>query len=123
VGALAILVRRGVALPRAQRLEAVGDAEVGAGGACAPEGTEALRAVDLEPALAAEMSLLDEEGRRLQLEASRMAQESRQEYEAWFEAGLLLRRASDRLAKIVRRLHDNGRTAGLSDVRSPIGAV
>ena len=52
-----------------------------------------------------------------------MAQESRQEYEAWFEAGLLLRRASDRLAKIVQRLHDNGRTAGFSDVRSPIGAV
>ena len=110
-------------MPRAQSLEAVGDAEVGAEGACVPEGTVALRAVELEPALAAEMSRLDEEGRRLQLEASRMAQESRPEYEAWFEAGLLLRRASDRLAKIVRRLHDNGRTAGLSDVRSPIGAV
>jgi len=107
----------------AQSLEAISDAQVEAGGACVLEGTEALRVLDLEPALAAEMSRLDEEGRRLQLEASRMAQESRPEYEAWFEAGLLLRRASDRLAKIVWRLHGTGRTAGLSDVRSPIGVI
>ena len=110
-------------MPRAQSLEAADDAEVRAVGASAPEGTEALRPVDLEPALAAEMSRMDEEGRRLQLEASRMALESRAEYEAWFEAGLLLRRASDRLAKIVRRLRNNGRAAALSDVRSPIRAV
>ena len=117
------MVRRGVALPRAQSVEAIDDAEVEAGWTCLLEGTEPLRVLDLEPALSAEMSRLDEEGRRLQLEASRMAQESRPEYEAWFEAGLLLRRASDRLARVVRRLHDNGRPAGLPDVRSPIGAV
>jgi len=109
-------------LSRVHSLEAPDDAEVRALGACA-SGMDAVGAGDLHPALAAEMSRLEEEGRRLQLEASRMALESRPEYEAWFEAGLLLRRASARLAKIVRRLHDNGRTPGLSDVRSPIGAV
>jgi hypothetical protein len=83
----------------------------------AAENAGAVSEADLEPVIEAEMCRLDEEGRRLQAEASRMALDSRPEYEAWFEAGLLLRRASDRLAKIVRRLQDDDR---LSDVRSPV---
>ena len=113
----------GDALPRTHSLWVAGEGEDTILAVRVSEDVEVLKATDLEPALAAEMSRLDEEGRRLQLEASRLALESRPEYEAWFEAGLLLRRASDRLAKIVRRLRDNGRTAGLSDIRSPLGAV
>ena len=55
------------------------------------------------PALVLEICWLSEQGLSLQVQASRLAQESRPEYEAWFEAGLILRRASERLAKIVQR--------------------
>jgi len=55
------------------------------------------------PALVSEICWLSEQGLSLQVQASRLAQESRPEYEAWFEAGLILRRASERLAKIVQR--------------------
>jgi hypothetical protein len=52
--------------------------------------------------LVAEIYRLGEEGLRLQVEASRMAREVRPEFEAWFEAGLMLRRTSERLTQIVR---------------------
>ena len=54
------------------------------------------------PALVAEICWLGEQGLSLQVQASRLARESRPEHEAWFEAGLILRRASERLAAIVR---------------------
>ena len=59
---------------------------------------------DLGAVLADEIGRLDEEGRRLQVLASRMARDTRPEFKAWFEAGLLLRRAGERLAEITRRL-------------------
>ena len=65
----------------------------------------AVRAEDLGAALADEIGRLDEEGRRLQVLASRMAQDTRPKFEAWFEAGLLLRRASTRLDEVVRRFY------------------
>jgi hypothetical protein len=52
--------------------------------------------------LVAEVYRLGEEGLRLQVEASRMARESRPAFEAWFEAGLMLRRTSERLTQILR---------------------
>ncbi len=64
----------------------------------------AVSAADLAGALADEIGRLDEEGRRLQVVASHMARDTRPEFEAWFEAGLLLRRASERLAEIAQRL-------------------
>ena len=68
----------------------------------------ATKAVSLFPALAAEVCRLDEEGRELQIRASRLARDTRPEFEAWFEAGLLLRRAGERLADLVRRLDPPG---------------
>ena len=50
------------------------------------------------PALVAEICWLGEQGLSLQVQASRLARESRAEHEAWCEAGLILRRASERLA-------------------------
>ena len=70
----------------------------------APDRFGALSAADLGAALAEEISRLDEDGRSLQILASRMAQDARPEFEAWFEAGLLLHRASERLAEIAQRL-------------------
>jgi hypothetical protein len=61
-------------------------------------------AADLGAALADEIGRLDKEGHRLQVLASRMARDTRPEFEAWFEAGLLLRRTSERLAEIAHRL-------------------
>lgn len=69
-----------------------------------PFSVGAVSAAGLGAALADEVGRLDEEGHRLQVLASRMAQDARPEFEAWFEAGLLLRRASERLAEIVQRL-------------------
>lgn len=69
-----------------------------------PYSASAVSAADLGAALADEVGRLDEEGHRLQVLASRMAQDARPEFEAWFEAGLLLRRTGERLAEIVRRL-------------------
>lgn len=69
-----------------------------------PQQDSAVSAADLAAALACEIGRLNEEGRRLQALAARMAQDTRPEFEAWFEAGLLLRRASARLAEIAARL-------------------
>ena len=72
--------------------------------AVAPDPARAVNAADLGATLADELSRLDEEGRQLQILASRMARDARPEFEAWFEAGLLLRRASARLEEIIRTL-------------------
>lgn len=69
-----------------------------------PYSTSVGSAADLGAALADEVGRLDEEGRKLQVLASRMAQDARPEFEAWFEAGLLLRRASERLAEIAQSI-------------------
>jgi len=82
-------------LPRAETLEvATTDQAVAVDGAA----TETASV----PALVAEICWLGEQGLSLQVQASRLARESRPEHEAWFEAGLILRRASERLARIVR---------------------
>jgi hypothetical protein len=72
-----------------------------AGVACVPD---AVSAADLWAALADEIGRLNEEGRGLQVLAARLARDTRPEFEAWFEAGLLLRRASARLAAIAHKL-------------------
>ena len=64
----------------------------------------AVSADDHVAALVDEIGRLDEEGRRFQLLASRMARDSRPGFDAWFEAGLLLRRTNTRLAEITGRL-------------------
>jgi hypothetical protein len=69
-----------------------------------PHHDAAVSAADVGAALACEIGRLNEEGRRLQVLAARMAQETRPEFEAWFEAGLLLRRASARLEEIAAKL-------------------
>ena len=69
-----------------------------------PYSAGAVSAADLGAMLADEVGRLEGEGRRLQVLASRMAQDARREFEAWFEAGLLLRRASERLAEIARSI-------------------
>jgi hypothetical protein len=73
-------------------------------GAVTQDRAGARKATDLGLTLAAEAGRLDEEGQELLVQASRMAQDARPEFEAWFEAGLLLRRAGQRLAQIVRTL-------------------
>ncbi len=70
----------------------------------APQEAGSTSAADLGAALADEIGRLDKEGHRLQVVASRMAQEAGPEFDAWFEAGLALRRTSERLTAIVRRL-------------------
>jgi hypothetical protein len=75
-----------------------------AGVAELPYRASTVSAADLGAALADEVGRLEEEGHRLQVLASRMAQDARREFEAWFEAGLLLRRASERLAEIARSI-------------------
>lgn len=70
----------------------------------APDRLGAVTAADIGAAIADEIGRLDEEGHRLQILASRMARDARPEFEAWFEAGLLLRRASERLAEIAQKL-------------------
>ena len=68
----------------------------------APDALGAVNPAALVAMLVAEIYRLGEEGLRLQVEASRMARESRPAFEAWFEAGLMLRRTSERLTQIVR---------------------
>ena len=63
-----------------------------------------MTAADLGTALADEISRLDKEGRKLQALASRLAQDTRREFEVWCAAKLLLRRASERLAELARKL-------------------
>ncbi len=91
-------------MPRAEILEGASAREVTAVRATTAERAGAANAADLGPTLAAEVCRLDEEGRELQIRASRLARDARPEFEAWFEAGLALRRVSERLAEIARRL-------------------
>ena len=107
-------------MPHAEVLDVTDTSEIMAGMADAPASAGAVNSAHLEPPLTAEVCKLDEEGRRLQMRASRLARDARPEFEAWFEAGLLLRRASARLAEIVRRPHDDVGGAGLADLLSPV---
>jgi hypothetical protein len=68
----------------------------------APDAAGAVNSAASVAMLVAEIYRLGEEGLRLQVEASRMARESRPAFDAWFEAGLMLRRTSERLTQILR---------------------
>jgi hypothetical protein len=91
-------------LSRAEILERASAREATAVMATTGKKAGAANLADLGPTLAAEVCRLDEEGRELQIRASRLARDARPEFEAWFEAGLALRRVSERLAEIARRL-------------------
>jgi hypothetical protein len=91
-------------LAHAEVLEVPNAKALTAGATDITRNAAAVSAADLAAALADEIGRLDDEGRGLQIVASRMARDTRPEFEAWFEAGLLLRRASERLAKITQTL-------------------
>src|SRR5437879_9115376 len=94
MGILHAVMAKALEIPNTRpAMDAVADAP-DAAGAVNPAASVAL--------LVAEIFRLGEEGLRLQVEASRMARESRPAFEAWFEAGLMLRRTSERLTEIVR---------------------